>query len=403
MSQPSTDDSIFFFDNYIPLCEQAFRFNYFVTGNVTRSFSCLHRATQECYEDIRVMADTDQHLPYLIKNCWQHLATHISPVKSSERDPLLKGIFSLSPAVRGQLAVEDCLGFSAEEVKEIFADDTGDIAEIRKRLAGDKDFVEVIKPQIQDFFRRTVLQDKHQQELRDLILPGYDAGVAKAGVTQEVESTLKREHLRNYLILGVCFIVLGGIVSYFQISPDTEGRVIEWLGYETLAIEEEPERLDFPSNDMAEIKSYFANHRGLSFEPRALRLSSVWVPQGAGVIDYDFVRVAVIKYQKLDDKGQASAGQNSEEERSMEEVGNEFAQREESLSDELLFHYFFKGKAQNLTASEEMRLGDFAYRTWASNELNMITWPQEQVISVLAGRLSMQELVELGRNNQLQE
>ena len=416
MSQPSADDSVFFFDSYIPLCEQAFCFNYFVTGNITRSFSCLHRVTQECYEDIKTMEDTDQHLPYFIKNCWQHLAKHISSVKSSEREPLLKGIFALSPATRGQLAAEDCLGFSSEEVKEIFADDADNIEDSRKKLAGDKDFSEVIKPKIQDFFRRAVLQDKHRQELRELILPGYDVEVARAGVTRKVESTLRREHLRNYLILGVCFIVFGVIVSYFQTRPDNESRVIEWLGYETLAIEEEPERLDFPSNDITEIKSYFANHRGLSFEPKPLHLSAIWVPQGAGVIDYDFVRVAVVKYRKRYGESKANGKQDNEIDRDSDDRGDELADEESASdeqiasggidneqSDELLFHYSFKGKPQNLAASEETRLGDFAYRTWASDELNMITWPHEQVISVLAGHLSMQELIELGRNNQLQE
>ena len=182
-----------------------------------------------------------------------------------------------------------------DEAREVFAlDSTEVLAEkstaVHQQLAKDGDF-DAIKPKIQDFFSATTLSEEQRNKLRDLILPGFDAQTAQDKANSDAESGLRKERLRNYLIIGVGLIILGVAARYFQQGQGVEAKVIEWLGYETLAIEEDPQRLDFPSSNTAEIRSYFANHRGLNFQHHLLRVPSAWQPKGAGVIDYDSMLV----------------------------------------------------------------------------------------------------------------
>ena len=372
MARPVEDDNVFFFDTFLPLCEQSFRFNCFVSSNITRAFACLHRTTEEFYTELKDMEDSEQRLPYFIKHCWQGLEKSPHPVKPIAKDKLAGMLAKCSQEERGYLAALDCLGLTDEETREIFALDSAEAltektAQIHQKLAKDGDF-DALKPQIQELFRNATLSSSQRNKLRDLILPGFDAQAAQAKVSGDAESGLKKERWRNYLIVGLSLLVFGIAARYFQQGQDVEAKVIEWLGYETLAIEEEPQRLNFPSSDSAEIRSYFANHRGLNFQPQLLRIPARWQPRAASVIDYDSILVTVVKYEA---RG----------------------------SDDFVMHYSFRGKADNLSAAAESTADDFTYRSYASDELNMIAWSQGQAIAVLVGRLGTKELVALGKTS----
>ena len=372
MARPVEDDNVFFFDTFLPLCEQSFRFNCFVSSNVTRAFSCLLRTTEEFYSELKDMEDSEQRLPHFIKHCWQGLEKSPRPVKAIDKDKLAAAIVKCSPEERGYLAALDCLGLTDAETREVFALDstevlTEKITAVRQQLAKDGDF-DAIKPKIQDLFRTATLSEAQRNKLRDLILPGFDAQTEQDKVKSDAESGLRKERLRNYLIVGIGLIILGVAARYFQQGQDVEAKVIEWLGYETLAIEEDPQRLDFPSSNTAEIRSYFANHRGLNFQHHLLRTPSAWQPRGASVIDYDSMLVAVVRYEDIN-------------------------------SDDFVLHYSFRGKADNLSASPENTVDDFTYRSYASDELNMIAWSQDQSVAVLVGRLGTEDLVVLGKTS----
>lgn len=372
MARSVEDDNVFFFDTFLPLCEQSFRFNYFVSSSNSVAFACLHRVTEEFYTEIRDMEDTEQRLPHFIKHCWQGLEKSPQKVAAKTKDKVAAVLGKFSPEERAQLAALDCLGLSDEEAHAVFATDSAatlsdKVQETRSKLAKDKDYSK-LKPEIQNLFRAVNLSEAQSNKLRDLILPGFDAQAAQDKVSTDAESGLKKESLRNYLILGICLIVIGVIARHFHQKPALEAKVIESLGYETLAIEEDPERLSFPSQEVAEIRAYFDNHRGLDFKPQLLKLPSRWELRGAGVIDYDFMRVAAIRYE---------------------------AQR----GDNILVHYSFQGKTENLPAAEEMA-ENFRYRSYASDQLNMIVWPQGKAVAVLVGRLSTEDLVVLGNTSQ---
>ena len=372
MARPVEDDNVFFFDTFLPLCEQSLRFNFFITNSVATAFACLHRVTEEFYSELKDMEDSEQHLPHFIKQCWQGLEKSPQAVKGKGKDPLALALAKCSPAERAYLAALDCLGLSDEEAYPLFALDNAaaladKVSDVRQRLAKDGDY-NSLKPQMQDIFRRATLSDTQRNKLRDLILPGFDDQTVQDKVSSDAESGLKKERLRNYLIIGISLIILGVATRYLQQGDKVEPRVIEWLGYETLAIEEDPQRLDFPSNSDLEIRAYFDNHRGLGFKPQLLRMPSRWQPRAAGVIDYDSLRVTVVKYTSRED-------------------------------DDVVLHYAFRGKANNLTAPEENSTNNFTFRSYASDDLNMIAWSQGQTVGVLVGRLGTEELVTLGHNS----
>ena len=371
MARPVEDDNVFFFDTFLPLCEQSLRFNFFITSNVASAFACLHRTTEEFYSDLKDMEDSEQRLPHFIKQCWQGLEKSPQALKSKSKDPLALALAECSQEERAYLAALDCLGLSDEEAYPLFALDsatalTDKVSPVRQRLAQDGDY-DSLKPQIQDIFLSVTLSEAQRNKLRDLILPGFDDQAAQDKVTSDAEGGLKKERLRNYLIVGLCLIILGVAARYFQQGSNIEPKVIEWLGYETLAIEEDPQRLDFPSSDDAEIRTYFDNHRGLGFKPQLLRIPAQWQPRAAGVIDYDSLLVTVVKYEHNDD-------------------------------DSVVLHYAFRGKVDNLSAPEENST-HFTFRSYASDDLNMIAWAQGQTVGVLVGRLGTKELVALGRSS----
>ena len=372
MARPVEDDNVFFFDTFLPLCEQSLRFNFFITNSVAAAFACLHRTTEEFYSELKDMEDSEQRLPHFIRQCWQGLEKSPHALKSKNKDQLTFALAKCSQEERGYLAALDCLGLSAEEACTVFVLDdvaalTDKVSAVRQRLAKDGDY-DTLKPQIQNIFRTAALSTAQRDKLRDLILPGFDAQAAQNKVTRDAESGLKKERLRNYLIVGISLIILGITARYYQQGSDVEAKVIEWLGYETLAIEEDPQRLAFPSSNVAEIRTYFDNHRGLGFKPQLLRMPARWQPHAAGIIDYDSLLVTVVKYERR--------------------KGND-----------VVLHYSFRGKANNLAAPEMGNTDDFTFRSYASDDLNMIAWSQEQAIGVLVGRLGTEELVALGRSS----
>ena len=361
------DDNTFFFDTFTPLCEQAFRFNYFVSGNVSKSFACLRRVAEDFYEETKTL-DSDSRLVQVIKHCWQALEKSPRSIKPVVEGEVARELFALTVDERAQLAASDCLGLEDQELREIFATDSI-VQAVRDKLAKDRDYDEH-KGQIQDLFRNVSLKDNHHQELRNLLLPGYDAEVAQKHLSHEAESAISRQQWKHYLALAILLVALaGGLAWYLYSGSSNESLVIEYLGYETLAIEEEAERINFPSDSLAEIRSYLASHRGLRFEPQALRLPR-WLPQGASIIDYNPDKVAVVKYQHR-------------------------------RTDEVIFFYTFAGKLQNLSAPTE-NTDNFVHKIYASDDLNMVAWTQGRVMAVLAGRSSISDLVSLGQVAQQQ-
>ena len=369
MTRPNMDDTSFFFDVFMPLSLRVFRFNYFVTSNIAKSFSSLFRVVEEFYDEIKTMNDTDERLQYMLKQCWQNLDKKSSTVKAIETGKLQRALSSFSVEERGYIAAFDCLGIDTADTGSIFTEESAGNIKDKLEKAQDKiktamqvaDYVDA-KPYLQDFFNASDMKDGQKKQILNLILPSYDEEVEKSKVSSDAESGLRKERLLKYCLLAGLVVLFVVTVSYLSVEQHVERKVIESLGYESLAIEEEGDRLDFPSTNYEEIKTYFENDRSLSFKQSLLQLPDQWLPEGAGIVDYGFVKIAVTKYKRGDD---------------------------------LVFLYAFEGNIDNLSAEKINKGENFTYMSYSSEDLNMIVWQIKHLVSVLVSRLGSEDLLKM--------
>jgi hypothetical protein len=74
----------------------------------------------------------------------------------------------------------------------------------------------------------------------------------------------------------ILLALVGTAVYVFMPRKTTKFDVIEYIGYEAMALEEDPDgRLNLPSSDLEEIKQFVSTVPGLNFRPTILRPSLV--------------------------------------------------------------------------------------------------------------------------------
>ncbi len=187
----------------------------------------------------------------------------------------------------------------------------------------------------------------------------------------EAERTEFRGTLIRRIILASVLFGLVGVVAYVLMPrPAAKFDVIEYLGYEALALEEDPEgRLNLPTSDLEEVKQFVGNIPGLAFTPNVLRPLKGWNPEGVAVIDYDVMKVVAVNY--------VSPERNQER----------------------LHHFMVPGRMSTMpfTGTE----GDYRgirFRPYTGEKLNLVVWQHSSdMISILAGRRGTAELYELAR------
>jgi hypothetical protein len=211
------------------------------------------------------------------------------------------------------------------------------------------------------------LKESELQELRALVQdPSVTATIENVQIEKlgrgEVVSTL----LRRAALVAVAAAVIAGLVWKFGKGQEQTFKPLEYLGYEALAMEEEPTgRLNLPTQDGKEINRYLTTYPGLEFKPMVLKPLTGWQPDGATVIDYEIAKVAVVQY------------------------GN-------TTSKEKLFHFSYAGELADLPKAEPGNMRGLIFQTYASDELNLIAWQSSPgVVSLLVGRRSAPELAEL--------
>ena len=187
----------------------------------------------------------------------------------------------------------------------------------------------------------------------------------------EAERTEFRGTLVRRIILAAILCGLVGTVFYFLMPrPTAKFDVIEYLGYEALALEEDPEgRMNLPTSDLEEVKQFVANIPGLSFSPIVLRPLKGWNPEGVAVIDYEVMKVVAVNYVSPE------------------------------RSQERLHHFMLPGKMSAMPYNGTE--GDYRgirFRPYSGDKLNVVVWQHSpDMISVLAGRRGTAELYELAR------
>ena len=193
----------------------------------------------------------------------------------------------------------------------------------------------------------------------------------EASEIAEVERSEMWSNILRRSVLSVILLALVGTAVYvFMPRKTTKFDVIEYIGYEAMALEEDPDgRLNLPSSDLEEIKQFISTVPGLNFRPTILRPMKGWNPEGVSIIDYDVMKVIAVNYVSPE-RGQ-----------------------------EHLHHFMIAGKISDMPfQGEEADYRGIRYRVYSSEKLNILVWQHTpEMISALAGHRSSPELAELAR------
>lgn len=210
-------------------------------------------------------------------------------------------------------------------------------------------------------------------ELHDLI---ETPDLRKTHELQQIEKMGRQEfyaNIRRRLVL-VLFILGLGYFGYGYVKPAEIPAFspLELVTYEAVAMMEEPmQRLALTTNDDLEIKEYLSNDPQIKFDPVNLNPgSSEWIAQGASIIDYDTLHMAVTEYH-------LSAG------------------------NETVFLFQAEGNLKSLPAAEPGNFDGLIYQAYESEFFNVIAWnaPGDS-IGYLVGRMSAPDLAKLARTTQ---
>ncbi|MEI6399534.1 MAG: hypothetical protein WCO71_12260 [Pseudomonadota bacterium] len=199
-------------------------------------------------------------------------------------------------------------------------------------------------------------------QLRETIEASEIAEVERS----ELWSNVIRRSVLSAIVLGI----IGGIIYTFLPRTSSKFDVIEYLGYEAMALEEDPDgRINLPSTDIEEIKQFVGSVPGLAFHPGVLRPIKGWNPEGVSIIDYDVIKVVAVNYVSP-------------------ERGNEH-----------LHHFMVPGKMSDMSyKGEEADYRGLKYRVYGSDKLNIVVWQYSpDMVSVLAGHRSAPELADMAR------
>jgi len=210
-----------------------------------------------------------------------------------------------------------------------------------------------------------------KHKLRNLVQDDQVRATIEASEIADVErSELWSNILRRSVLVAVVLGLLGAAVYYFM--PERLGNfdVIEYIGYEALALEEDPEgRTNLPSSDLEEIRQFVGAIPGLEFKPELLRPIKGWNPEGVSIIDYDVMKVVAVNYVSPE------------------------------RSNEHIHHFMLPGKLSSMKfKGEEADYRGIKYRVYGNDKINIIVWQQSaDMVGALAGHRSAPELAEMVR------
>lgn len=251
---------------------------------------------------------------------------------------------------RAMQAKYDELKASKQKEVEAFQENRGKF----QSALGDLGSSEALKHKLRSF-----AQDDQIRETMEA------SGIAEVE-RSEMWSNIIRRSVLSLIVLGV----IGAGVYIFMPRNAVKFDVIEYLGYEAMALEEDPDgRMSLPSTDAEEIKQFVGTIPGLAFKATVLRPLTGWNPEGVSVIDYEVMKVVAVNYVNPD------------------------------RNNEHLHHFMVPGKMSEMSyKGEEADYRGIKYRVYGSDKLNILVWQHTpDMISVLAGHRSAPELAELAR------
>jgi len=177
--------------------------------------------------------------------------------------------------------------------------------------------------------------------------------------------------MSRWLFASILLIIAAAFLYTYLAKKELGFDPIQELPNEVLMMENEGdlESLDLKSSNPTDLDSFFSKQKDLHFTPFLLKVPSQWEIQGVSIIDYDFVKIAMTRFHKTDQK-------------------------------DLLFHFTLSGHIEDLSASSKRSIDHFLYQAYSSDQLNLIAWQHDpHTISILVGHLSAEDLAHIAANS----
>lgn len=216
--------------------------------------------------------------------------------------------------------------------------------------------------------QRLFLDEKNLRDIHELV---EDDATRANHEAEDIEAVGRSELKGNSLRLLILLVLAGSFIygGYYLFGPKPKApfKALDSLIYEAIVLTEDPEdRLDFPTDRLAEINNYFARYPDLGFTPKTMQEPGAdWEVNGATVIDYEVARVLATQF----------TAQNTGEK---------------------LFLFLYKGSLEQLPASTPGNHQGLMYQAYASDRLNVIAWQvTPEVSGMLIGVRGAKELAEL--------
>ena len=118
-----------------------------------------------------------------------------------------------------------------------------------------------------------------------------------------IDSLEKREKFWDFLRRFAFGAVIGGIgiwvFLFLQNQKGTNFQILDSIGYETVAFDEEPSRVDMSTNDESDINQFLKTaSAALKFKTfRLTGLPDEWQVDGISLIDYESKKMICIRYR----------------------------------------------------------------------------------------------------------
>jgi len=211
------------------------------------------------------------------------------------------------------------------------------------------------------------LKEEEKSELHALLQDPAEMERQEAAQAEAIARSESQAFFLRKSILGSLLAIFVGFLAYIFVPDNSvEFKPLEYLGYEAVAMQEDPDgRLELATKKIEDIGQYLASYPGLGFKARVLKPFSGWTPEGTTVADYEIAKVAVVQYGK-------------------------------SNSGEKLFHFNYKGNLGDLPKSDPGNLRGLVYQAYANDDVNIIAWQHtDNMVSFMVGRLGAVELAEI--------
>ena len=166
-------------------------------------------------------------------------------------------------------------------------------------------------------------------------------------------------------------VVLCAAIGWYFFGPKKKPAfdALETLVYEAVVMEEDPEgRLQFPSNNMTEVREYIGNYAGLGFKaPLPDNPGPGYVVDGATIIDYEVARIVTIQFSQ-------------------------------AVDDQKLFLFMYEGLLKQLPKSDTGKVDGMVYRAYSDDRVNIVAWQaSETVVGMMIGRNGAVELARFAK------